>query len=68
MALATCSKSTKNKDAILAADAIPIFASLLESKNESLLIPLVALLQECASDGNHLVLLLKCFNLYRAIP
>ncbi len=68
MALATCSKSTKNKDAILAADAIPILASLLESKNESLLIPLVALLQECASDGlllSHFWVLNMCREIQR---
>lgn len=53
MALCSCSKSDKNKEAIQAAGAIPLLANLLESKNEDLLIPVVGILQECASDENY---------------
>ncbi|KAJ3108705.1 Armadillo repeat-containing protein 4 [Phlyctochytrium bullatum] len=55
LALATCSKSAKNKEAIQLAGAIPLLANLLESQNESLLIPVVGILQECASDDNYRV-------------
>ncbi|KAJ3098022.1 Armadillo repeat-containing protein 4 [Phlyctochytrium planicorne] len=55
LALATCSKSAKNKEAIQLAGAIPLLANLLESQNESLLIPVVGILQECASDENYRV-------------
>nr|KAJ3422915.1 Armadillo repeat-containing protein 4 [Polyrhizophydium stewartii] len=51
LALATCSKSSKNKEAIQAAGSIPLLANLLESQNEKLLIPVVGILQECASDA-----------------
>jgi hypothetical protein len=50
-ALATCSKSSKNKEAIQEAGSIPLLANLLTSQNERLLIPVVGILQECASDG-----------------
>ncbi|KAJ3122907.1 Armadillo repeat-containing protein 4 [Nowakowskiella sp. JEL0407] len=55
LALASCSKSSKNKEAIQAAGAIPLLANLLISKNEELLIPVVAILQECASKENYRV-------------
>lgn len=54
-ALASCSKSSKNKESIQAAGSIPLLATLLESKNEKLLIPVVGILQECASDENYRV-------------
>ena len=41
----------KNKEAIQSAGAIPLLANLLETNNEDLLIPVVGILQECASDG-----------------
>lgn len=50
MALETCSKSLKNKIAIHNARAIPLLANLLFSTNESLLIPVVGILQECSSE------------------
>ncbi|KAJ3333078.1 Armadillo repeat-containing protein 4 [Blyttiomyces sp. JEL0837] len=53
LALATLSKSAKNKEAIQAAGSIPLLANLLESQNEALLIPVVGILQECASDENY---------------
>ena len=43
----------KNKEAIQAAGSIPLLANLLESQNENLLIPVVGILQECASDENY---------------
>jgi armadillo repeat-containing protein 4 len=53
LALESCSKSSKNKEAIQAAGSIPLLANLLESTNEKLLIPVVGILQECASDENY---------------
>ncbi|KAJ3230152.1 Armadillo repeat-containing protein 4 [Chytriomyces hyalinus] len=53
LALATCSKSSKNKEAIQAAGSIPLLATLLETTNEALLIPVVGILQECSSDENY---------------
>lgn len=50
-ALATCSQSSKNKEAIQEAGSIPLLANLLTSQNARLLIPVVGILQECASDG-----------------
>ncbi len=50
MALWSCSKSTKNKNAIRKAGGIPLLAKLLKSNNESMLIPVVGTLQECASE------------------
>ncbi len=52
LALCSCSRSDKNKDAIRQAGAIPLLAKLLSSSNVSLLIPVVGILQECASQGN----------------
>lgn len=62
-ALATCSKSSKNKEAIQEAGSIPLLANLLTSQNERLLIPVVGILQECASDGTH-----NNNNIYRKLP
>ena len=45
----------KNKEAIQAAGSIPLLANLLTSTNEKLLIPVVGILQECASDGMNLL-------------
>ena len=50
LALWSCSKSTKNKQAIRKADGIPLLAKLLKSNNEAMLIPVVGTLQECASE------------------
>ncbi|TPX55740.1 hypothetical protein PhCBS80983_g05062 [Powellomyces hirtus] len=53
LALAALSKSARNKEAIQAAGSIPLLANLLESQNEQLLIPVVGILQECASDAHY---------------
>ncbi|KAI9221380.1 armadillo-type protein [Blastocladiella britannica] len=53
LALWTCSKSHKNKEAIRIAGSIPLLAELLKSPNEKLLIPVVGILQECASDEQY---------------
>lgn len=50
LALWSCSKSTKNKQAIRTAGGIPLLARLLKSSNEAMLIPVVGTLQECASE------------------
>lgn len=55
LALETCSKSNKNKEAIQQAGAIPLLANLLHSTNEKLLIPVVGILQECASEESYRV-------------
>lgn len=57
MALWSCSKSLKNKEAIRNSGAVPLLAKLLESNNESLLIPVVGILQECASDAEYRILI-----------
>ncbi|RDD37641.1 Armadillo repeat-containing protein 4, partial [Trichoplax sp. H2] len=53
LALWSCSKSTKNKQAIRKAGGIPYLAKLLKSKNEEILIPVVGTLQECASERSY---------------
>ncbi|KAI8822493.1 armadillo-type protein [Fimicolochytrium jonesii] len=53
LALAALSKSARNKEAIQEAGSIPLLANLLESQNERLLIPVVGILQECASDAHY---------------
>lgn len=50
LALWSCSKSTKNKQAIRKAGGIPLLARLLKSPHENMLIPVVGTLQECASE------------------
>jgi hypothetical protein len=50
LALWSCSKSKKNKEAMQTAGAIPLLAKLLKSTHESMLIPVVGTLQECASE------------------
>ena len=55
LALWSCSKSTKNKNAIRKAGGIPLLAKLLKSQNESMLIPVVGTLQECATEVGFLV-------------
>lgn len=49
-ALWSCSKSTKNKEAIRKAGGIPLLGRLLNSPHENMLIPVVGTLQECASE------------------
>ncbi|MGH0169054.1 UNVERIFIED_CONTAM: hypothetical protein FKN15_055835, partial [Acipenser sinensis] len=50
LALWSCSKSTRNKEAIRKAGGIPLLAQLLKSPHENMLIPVVGTLQECASE------------------
>lgn len=50
LALWSCSKSTKNKEAIRKAGGIPLLGHLLKSPHENMLIPVVGTLQECASE------------------
>lgn len=50
LALWSCSKSTKNKEAICRAGGIPLLGRLLKSPRENMLIPVVGILQECASE------------------
>ncbi|BFZ21682.1 hypothetical protein BsWGS_24721 [Bradybaena similaris] len=53
LALWSCSKSTKNKEAMRRAGAIPLLARLLKSEHENMLIPVVGTLQECASEPSY---------------
>ncbi|XP_053569874.1 outer dynein arm-docking complex subunit 2 isoform X2 [Bombina bombina] len=53
LALWSCSKSTKNKDAIRKAGGIPLLARLLKSPHSNMLIPVVGTLQECASEPSY---------------
>ncbi|TRZ00635.1 hypothetical protein DNTS_005340 [Danionella cerebrum] len=50
LALWSCSKSSRNKDAIRRAGGIPMLARLLKSPHKNMLIPVVGTLQECASE------------------
>lgn len=50
LALWSLSKSKKNKHEMRRAGVIPLLASLLKSPNESMCIPVVGTLQECASE------------------
>ena len=50
LALWSCSKSTRNKQAMRKAGAIPLLARLLKSPHEDMLIPVVGTLQECATE------------------
>uniref|UniRef100_A0A3Q3VZX0 Uncharacterized protein n=1 Tax=Mola mola TaxID=94237 RepID=A0A3Q3VZX0_MOLML len=49
MALLSCSKGTKNKEAICKAGGIPLLGRLIKSPDDNVLIPVVGALQECAS-------------------
>uniref|UniRef100_A0A3Q3JJL6 Armadillo repeat containing 4 n=1 Tax=Monopterus albus TaxID=43700 RepID=A0A3Q3JJL6_MONAL len=53
LALWSCSKSTKNKEAIRKAGGIPLLGRLLKSPHENMLIPVVGTLQECASEVSY---------------
>ena len=50
LALWSCSKSQRNKQAMRQAGAIPLLAKLLKSPHENMLIPVVGTLQECATE------------------
>ncbi|ODM98597.1 Armadillo repeat-containing protein 4 [Orchesella cincta] len=51
-ALWSLAKSTKNKDAIRRAGAIPLIAKLLQTRQVSVVIPVVGILHECASEAS----------------
>ncbi|XP_068160365.1 outer dynein arm-docking complex subunit 2 [Antennarius striatus] len=53
LALWSCSKSTKNKESIRRAGGIPLLGRLLKSPHDSMLIPVVGTLQECASEESY---------------
>ncbi|XP_066573997.1 outer dynein arm-docking complex subunit 2 [Amia ocellicauda] len=55
LALWSCSKSPRNKEAIRKAGGIPLLARLLKSPHENMLIPVVGTLQECASEQRYRV-------------
>ncbi|NXG27019.1 ARMC4 protein, partial [Dromaius novaehollandiae] len=53
LALWSCSKSTKNKGAILKASGIPLLAKWLKCSHVNILTPVVGTLQECASEQSY---------------
>ncbi|XP_061852973.1 outer dynein arm-docking complex subunit 2 [Colius striatus] len=53
LALWSCSKSTKNKEAIRKAGGIPLLAKWLKCSHVDILTPVVGILQECASEPSY---------------
>ncbi|XP_030612323.1 armadillo repeat-containing protein 4 isoform X2 [Archocentrus centrarchus] len=53
LALWSCSRSTKNKEAIRKAGGIPLLGRMLKSPLQKMLIPVVGTLQECASEESY---------------
>uniref|UniRef100_A0A663LYE7 Armadillo repeat containing 4 n=1 Tax=Athene cunicularia TaxID=194338 RepID=A0A663LYE7_ATHCN len=53
LALWSCSKSTKNKEAIRKAGGIPLLARWLKCSHVDILTPVVGTLQECASEPSY---------------
>ncbi|KFQ21458.1 Armadillo repeat-containing protein 4, partial [Mesitornis unicolor] len=53
LALWSCSKSTKNKEAIRKAGGIPLLARWLKCSHVTILTPVVGTLQECASEASY---------------
>nr|XP_033787328.1 armadillo repeat-containing protein 4 isoform X2 [Geotrypetes seraphini] len=53
LALWSCSKSTRNKEAMRKARGLPLLARLLKSPHANMLIPVVGILQECASEPTY---------------
>uniref|UniRef100_A0A8D0EJH6 Armadillo repeat containing 4 n=1 Tax=Strix occidentalis caurina TaxID=311401 RepID=A0A8D0EJH6_STROC len=53
LALWSCSKSTKNKEAIRKAGGIPLLARWLKCSHADILTPVVGTLQECASEPSY---------------
>ncbi|XP_078283647.1 outer dynein arm-docking complex subunit 2 isoform X2 [Rhinoraja longicauda] len=53
LALWSCSRSKKNKEAIRRSGGIPLLGCLLKSPHENMLIPVVGTLQECASEPSY---------------
>ena len=50
LALWSCSKSERNKLVMRKAGLIPLLATLLKSNRPDIVIPVVATLEECATD------------------
>lgn len=50
VALWSLSRSNQNKHAMQRAGIIPLLAKLLKSSNESMLIPIGGIIEECATD------------------
>ncbi|NWS52637.1 ARMC4 protein, partial [Chunga burmeisteri] len=53
LALWSCSKNTKNKEAIRKAGGIPLLARWLKCSHANMLTPVVGTLQECASEPSY---------------
>ena len=49
-ALWSCSKSRKNKVAMLKAGVVPLLARHLQAEDEALLVPIIGTIQECVSE------------------
>ena len=64
LALWSLSKSKKNKHEMRRSGVIPLLASLLKSPHESMCIPVVGTLQECASEVMSCVLYLFMYDFY----
>lgn len=62
LALWSCSKSNKTKVSIRKAGAIKLLATLLKSRHENMLIPVVGTLQECASQNEYKVAIGEGFD------
>lgn len=57
LALWSLSRSNRNKHAMQRAGVIPLLAKLLKSSNETMLIPVGGIIEECATDvWFHLIL------------
>ncbi len=50
LALWSLSRSNRNKHAMERAGVIPLLAKLLKSSNETMLIPVGGIIEECATD------------------
>lgn len=50
LALWSLSRSNRNKHAMQRAGVIPLLAKLLKSSNETMLIPVGGIIEECATD------------------
>uniref|UniRef100_A0A8C6S616 Armadillo repeat containing 4 n=1 Tax=Neogobius melanostomus TaxID=47308 RepID=A0A8C6S616_9GOBI len=53
LALWSCSRSSRNKEAIRKAGGIPLLGRLLRSSHTNMLIPVIGTLQECASEESY---------------
>ncbi len=50
LALWSCTKSSKNRSALVRAGGVPLLAQLLKSQNTPLLVPVVSIIEVCAED------------------